>query len=127
MSEFKLLDSDIEWLRKALRQASVKWPGRTECLRNARKRVIVGKTQKGKPKYKYHWQCAKCRDWTDKEADMEVDHIIEIGSFNGDWNEFLFRHFPPDRKTRLQAMCIPCHMKKTKAFNSALTQWTRKK
>jgi 5-methylcytosine-specific restriction endonuclease McrA len=55
---------------------------------------------------------------------MEVDHIIEIGSFNGNWNEYLFRHFPAQEN--LQALCVPCHLKKTKAFNSARTRWKRK-
>ena len=57
---------------------------------------------------------------------MEVDHIVEIGSFKGDWNEFLFRHFPPDR-AKLQVLCITCHMKKTKAFNSAKSLYVRRK
>ena len=123
---FKLRDADVEWIRNLLRQGSVKWPGRAEALRNARKKVLVGKYRNGKPKYKYHWQCAACLKWHRDEEEMEVDHIVEIGSFNGDWNEYLFRHFPPDR-TRIQALCIPCHMKKTKAYNSARTRWQRKK
>lgn len=126
MSQFKLRDADVEFLRNLLRQGSVKWPGRSEVLAAARKKVRVGLTKKGKPKTKFHWQCAKCLRWYRDEAEMEVDHIVEIGSFEGDWNEFLFRHFPPDR-AKMQALCIPCHMKKTKAFNSARTRWERKK
>lgn len=125
MSKFQLSPGDVEWLRKAIRQASIKWPGRAACLRRARKRVLVRRAENGNPIYKYHWQCAVCLKWTKNEKLMEVDHVIEIGSFNGDWNEYLFRHFPRDPRG-LQAICVPCHLKKTKAFNSARSKWTRK-
>lgn len=125
MNKFALPPDDVEWLRNAIRQASITWPGRKECLRLARKRVLVKRSKKGKAVYKYHWQCAKCGRWTKDEKQMEVDHIIEIGSFEGDWNSYLFRHFP-NVKTGLQAMCLVCHLKKTKAWNSAQTQWKRK-
>lgn len=126
MSDFKLRDADVEFIRNLLRQGSVKWPGRADALRAARKKVFVRKSKKGKSIYKFHWQCAKCLRWHRDVKEMEVDHEIEIGSFNGDWNEHLFRHFPPDR-SRLQVLCIACHLKKTKAFNSARTKWERKK
>lgn len=120
----KLKPQDVEWLRNAIRQASVKWPGRAECLRRARKKVLVGRTKKGKATYKFHWQCAKCLRWERNEKLMEVDHINEIGPFCGDWNIHLFKHFP--EQDGLQALCVVCHMKKTNAFNSARTKWKRK-
>ncbi len=126
MDNFKLRDADIEFLRNLLRQGSIKWPGRAECLRNARKRVFIRRAKNGNPIYKFNWQCASCLRWTKDEKAMEVDHIVEIGEFKGDWNEHLHRHFPPDRK-KMQALCVSCHMKKTKAFNSARTKWARKK
>lgn len=126
MSKSKLHPDDVEWLRNAIRQSSITWPGRTKCLRLARKKVLVRRSKKGKPIYKFHWQCAKCERWTKNEKQMEVDHIVEIGSFDGDWNEYLFRHFPVV-ETGLQALCLVCHLKKTKAWNSAQSQWERKR
>ena len=125
MSEFKLSPRDVEFIRNLLRQGSSKWPGRTACLRRARKKVLVGRTKDGKPISKFHWQCATCKRWTNNEKEMEVDHVVEIGSFNGDWNEYLFRHFP-QTDDGLQALCMVCHLKKTKAFNSARSMWKRK-
>jgi hypothetical protein len=126
MSSYKLRDADVIFLRNLLRRGSVRWPGRAEALQDARKKVLIRRSKTGKPIYKYHWQCAVCKRWHKDVAEMEVDHIVEIGPFKGDWNEFLFRHFPPDR-AKMQVLCIPCHMKKTKAFNSARSLYTRKK
>jgi 5-methylcytosine-specific restriction endonuclease McrA len=116
---------DVAWLRNAIREASIKWPGRAECLRRARRKKLEGYTKKGKPIYKFYWQCAKCGKWQRDELQMEVDHIVEIGSFEGDWNTYLARHFP-DPATGLQALCIVCHLKKTAVYNSARTRWSRK-
>lgn len=126
MPKFNLPPDTIEYIRNVLRKESTKWPGRAECLRRSRKKVLVRRGKRGQPIYKYHWQCAKCERWTKNEKSMEVDHIVEIGPFLGDWNEYLWRHFPPDID-RMQVLCIPCHMKKTLAYNSALTKWKRKK
>jgi len=124
MNNFLLPHDDVEFIKNLLRQGSVKWKGRAECLRRARTRVIVRRGKFNQPIYKYHWQCAKCRLWSKNVDAMEVDHIIEIGTFNGDWNEYLFKLFSP--QNNLQALCVACHLKKTKAFNSAATRWKRK-
>lgn len=121
---YTLPPDDIAFIRNQLRQASVKWAGRAECLKRARKKVLVRHTKDKKPVYKFHWQCAKCRKWSRNEKEMEVDHVEEIGPFKGDWNEYLWRHF---RRDNLQALCVVCHLKKTKAYNSAKTKWQRKK
>jgi hypothetical protein len=57
---------------------------------------------------------------------MQVDHVVEISSFCGDWNVFLPRMFP-QLESALQVLCILCHMKKTNAFNAAHLKWKRKK
>lgn len=124
MAEYILPQDDIDFIKNLLRQGSVKWKGRSECLRLARKRVLVRKNKAGQPVYKYHWQCAHCRRWTKNEKLMEVDHIIEIGQFTN-WNEYIPRVFCDQEN--LQALCVACHLKKTKAFNSARTKWKRKK
>ncbi len=55
---------------------------------------------------------------------MEVDHIIEVGSFTGDWNVMVPKIY--SAQENLQAMCSMCHLKKTMKYNSARTRWTRK-
>lgn len=80
----------------------------------------------GNPIYKYHWLCAKCEKWFRDEKKMEVDHVIEIGTFLGDWNSYLVKMFNR-RKDALQVLCVRCHLKKTMAFNAANTKWKRKR
>lgn len=116
---------DVKFIINSLRQASVKWSGRKEALDRARKKVRVGTTLDGKPKYKFHWKCAKCGQWYRNAGDVEVDHIVEVGPFTGDWNEFLPRLFTT--QSNLQVLCVVCHMKKTNAYNAAHTKWTRKR
>lgn len=126
MGDNRLTPEDIEFVRNLLRQGSVKWKGRADCLRRARKRVLVRRTKSGQPVYKYHWQCAHCLQWTNDVKKMEVDHIVEIGAFSGDWNLEIKKVFPRPEWKHLQALCIVCHLKKTKAFNSARSRWKRK-
>jgi hypothetical protein len=121
------MPDDVKFLINALRQASVKWPGRREALDGARKKVREGTTRKGKPIWKYHWQCAHCRQWYRNQTDVEVDHITEIGSFCGDWNKFLAKMFARPVKLKLQVLCVVCHMRKTNAFNAAHLKWKRKR
>ena len=124
MGNNHLTPDDIKFIINVLRQGTIKWQGRAECLRRARKRVLVRRAKAGQPVYKYHWQCAHCLQWKKNEKDMEVDHIIEIGSFKGDWNIFVPKIYAS--QDNLQCLCITCHMKKTKKFNSAITRWQRK-
>lgn len=124
-----LTQDDIEFLFNELRKSSIIWNGRKEVLRAARRKVFVRRAKNGKPVYKFQWQCAKCRNWFKQESEMEVDHIVEIGgvtSFNGDWNETIGRIFPRPVTDHLQALCIPCHLRKTNQYNSARTKWKRK-
>lgn len=114
---------DIKFIINSLRQASVKWPGRKETLDRARKRVCEGRTKKGKKIWKYYWQCVHCEQWFRDESAVQVDHVVEIGPFLGDWNEFLARMFLDDR----QVLCVVCHMRKTNAFNAAHLKWKRKR
>jgi hypothetical protein len=127
MSKTKLTSDDIVFIRNLLRHGSVKWSGRAECLRKARKKVFVRIGLKGQEIFKFHWQCAHCKQWHKDEKEMEVDHIVEIGSFTGDWNVYMEKLFPRPVKKHLQALCVVCHMKKTKAFNAAHIKYQRKK
>lgn len=105
----------VDFLTNTLRNASIKWPGRTECLRRHRKQVQEGvyKTgpKKGQPKYKLYWGCAKCKNWFRNETDMEIDHIDEVGGFKGDLHVWALRLFCGQEN--LQCLCGPCHKAKT--------------
>jgi len=130
MAKYEFTQSDIEFIYNLLRKGTITWSGRAECLQLARKRVFVRTAKNGNPVYKYHWQCAVCKEWNRDVNNMEVDHIIEIGgvtSFNGDWNEMIDKIMPRPVNKRLQCLCKWCHLKKTKRWASAANQWKRKK
>lgn len=131
MKKYKFTQEDILYIYNVLRKSTVKWSGRAECLRLARKKVLVRRAKSsGKLVHKYQWQCAICRKWYKNEADMEVDHIVEIGgvtSFNGDWNEMISKIMPRPVSEHLQALCQWCHLRKTRNFMNAQKQWRRKK
>lgn len=124
--KFELPPDDIKFVINALRQATVKWSGRREALDLARKKVREGMTRKGKQIWKFYWRCAHCKRWYRNESDVEVDHIIEIGPFCGDWNRFLHRMFARPVNMKLQVLCVVCHMRKTNAYNAAHLKWRRK-
>lgn len=106
-----------EYILNVLRQGTLKWEGRNRALRKARKKVRVGDYKNGKPKYKFHWQCAECLKWESRESSFEVDHIVEIGGFKGDWNDIIERAYDEDN---LQVLCVVCHQKKTSGYNARL-------
>lgn len=58
-----------------------------------------------------------------KDGLLEVDHIKEIGGFCGDWNATISRMYCG--QDNLQALCIPCHARKTAVFSANL-RFTRK-
>lgn len=122
---YKLTPEDVDFILNALRQASVKWSGRNECLRRARVALIDREHKKtGKPIFKYYWICSECGTPERDEKNMEVDHIEEIGSFGGSFDVHIPRIFCSQEN--LQALCLSCHMKKTQVYNNARLRWTRK-
>lgn len=120
------MDKDTQqFIIRHLRKATTRWKGRSDCLKRARKQTHDGKfTQRGKPVFKYMWQCAYCMKWFNKSSELEVDHIQEIGPFTGDWNEYIGRMFCGQEN--LQALCNMCHQIKTSRFNATLL-YKRKK
>jgi 5-methylcytosine-specific restriction endonuclease McrA len=123
-------EHDIKFLFNELRKSSIIWSGRKEVLQSCRRKVFIRRAKNGNAVYKYEWQCAKCSKWTRNEKEMEVDHIVEIGGvseFNGDWNETIKKIFPRPVLEHLQALCISCHLKKTRLYASARTKYIRKK
>lgn len=125
-----LTTEDIKFIINELRKASIIWSGRKEILQRARRRVMEGRTRDGKPKYKYHWQCAVCSKWFRDVTQLEVDHIVEIGGiteFTGDMNVLIGKIFPRPVEKHLQCLCISCHLKKTKRWQAASHKFTRKR
>ncbi len=106
-----------------LRQGTITWSGRSECLRRARKKVEEGKTKDGKTRFKFHWQCNVCKHWFRDCGMIEVDHIEEVGEFKGSFDLYIPRLYC--EQENLQAICVVCHKKKTAVFNSR-DRWVRK-
>jgi 5-methylcytosine-specific restriction endonuclease McrA len=112
-------DDDIEYIKNTLRRGTVTWPGRAECLNRGRRKRVIGKTKKGEDKFLWERNCDGCNTWhLLKDNLLEVDHIVEIGPFNGDWNDFIKRMYCD--QSNLQALCMVCHKRKTSNFNSTL-------
>ncbi len=95
-----------------LRAGTITWEGRRNALERARKKVDEGKVRKdGTKVLKYYWQCAICKVWFRDQSDLEVDHIVEIGPFNGNWDDYVRRMYCDE--SNLQACCQVCHRKKS--------------
>lgn len=109
-------------LINALRSASLKWKGRNDALKRARKSVEDGQYKDGSKKFKFFWQCSMCKEWHRDQTSMEVDHIVEIGPFKGDWNDYISRMFCS--VDNLQVLCVKCHQAKTTL--NARERWVRK-
>ena len=108
----------IDYLIKILRKGSVAWSGRRDALRSARTKVWDGIYYKnGNKKHKYQWQCALCSNWFLSEEEMEVDHIVEIGPFDGSWDTYISKMYC--QVSELQVLCVSCHAKKTATYNSS--------
>ena len=105
------------YILNILRQGTITWKGRTECLNAARKRFRVGlcvsEGLSGKFKFKWLYLCAMCDNYFDLPF-MEVDHIVEIGSFNGNFDEYIRKMYCDQEN--LQALCTTCHKHKTRGF-----------
>lgn len=121
---YEISEEDTQFILNLLRRGTTKWKGRSECLRLARKRVLVRTGAKGQSVFKWHWQCATCGKWTPDVNQMEVDHIVEVGPYAGDLHEYAKRLFCG--QDNLQALCISCHSRKTAAYQSARSRWQRK-
>jgi len=107
----------VNFILNVLRRESTKWSGRRNCLKKSRKKVQEKCPKTEKIKTKLYWQCAICLCWERDVANMEVDHILEIGQFSGDLFKQIEVMFDEEN---LQALCISCHAKKTATFNSSL-------
>lgn len=102
-----------KYILNILRQGTITWSGRTECLNRGRYKVkIEGKSLWAR-------NCDLCGEMhLQKNNDLEVDHIIEIGGFKGSWDEIINRMYCGQEN--LQALCFSCHKKKSSRYNASL-------
>jgi hypothetical protein len=107
---------DVELIINALRATTMKRVVNRFVLNSCSKRVQEGFLKNGSPKWKYHFQCNHCKDWFRESSSLEIDHIEEIGSFMGDWTDYINRMFCD--ASNLQALCVACHKRKT-ALNAS--------
>lgn len=108
-----------------LRRGTLTWPGRSEAMRRASKKVFEGRRNKmGEKILKTFWKCAHCKEWFRNSVDVEVDHIVEVGPFCGDLNIYASRMYCS--QGNLQVLCYECHLVKTQNFNCVL-MFERKK
>lgn len=107
--------NEVEFIMNELRRATSKWRGRTECLNRGRYKEVDPTTKN----LVWFRNCDACGEpHALKDSGLEVDHIEEIGGFKGCWNEWIKRCFC--EQENLQALCVPCHTKKTTTYNASL-------
>ena len=119
---YELKKEDIAHICNVLRRGTTMWKGRTECLVKSRKRFVVGQHKNGKAKTRWEYKCASCTKYY-RADEVEVDHIVEIGPFLGDFNDYIKRMYCD--QSNLQVLCVSCHAKKTSGYN-ATRLWKRK-
>lgn len=100
-----------------LRQGTLTWHVRREVLIKHRRKRYLGQWKNGREKSVWEYKCHCCNGYF-REEEMEVDHIDEVGSFNGNFDDYVRRMFCDI--TNLQGLCIPCHKVKTSNFNAKL-------
>lgn len=93
------------FIRSGLRAKSSRWPPKFNVLKRA-KRTVSGK------RHRYEYECAICKDFF-KESDVEVDHILPVGSLKSysDLPQFVERLFCEEEGLRV--LCKPCHLEVT--------------
>jgi len=111
------------YILNILREGTIGWSGRTECLKANRKQVVEGRSKEGKPVLKFYWFCNNCKEWFRNASEIEVDHIREVGSYTGDFHDYIRRMYCSSNN--LQTLCIVCHKKKTSGF-AANRKYSRK-
>ncbi len=106
---------EISYIMNLLRQGTITWKGRTECLNRNRYLGLNPKTGK-----EVWWRdCDKCGKATMlKDKLLEVDHIKQVGPFDGSWDSMVNKVYC--RQDNLQALCTSCHARKSAVENSAL-------
>ena len=102
-----------EYILNILRRGTITWHVRTQCLNRGRYKVDIGGRKV------WARDCDGCGDMhLQKNNDLEVDHIVEVGPFEGDFDKIVRRMYCS--LDNLQALCFSCHRRKTNSFNAAL-------
>ena len=114
------MDRETElYIINVLRRGTVTWSGRTECLNRGRRKRVIGKYKNGSDKFLWERACDGCGEWhLLKDNDLEVDHLEEVGPFEGCFDKFVRRMYC--EQSNLQALCFTCHKVKTSKFNATL-------
>ncbi len=100
---------DIEYIMNVLRRGTTTWSGRTECLNRGRYKKTNPKT--GNLIWWRDCDNGCGTSYMLQDSLFEVDHIEEVGSFKGSWDDFINRLYCG--QSNLQALCFSCHEKKT--------------
>lgn len=101
----------------ALRNRSRYWKDKQEARKLAKRKIQIGLTLKGKPKYKTVWECASCGKFCDK-GESQMDHINAVVDPSVGWvnyDTFIDRLFAPPEGW--QCLCLKCHSDKTEKEN----------
>ena len=98
---------------KGLRELTIKWHVKNDVLKAAKVYVENGRKADGSMKYSPRYKCDICGGIFVRDR-VEVDHIVEVGSFD-DWNGFVERLFCD--ADNLQILCVDCHLGKTSTMN----------
>lgn len=110
-------EKNKKFICNVLRQGTIKWPGRSECLNKVRRKKYKGTAKNGNIKTVWEYRCAHCGQYF-KDSEVEVDHIEEVGPFLGDFNEWIERLYCSQEN--LQVLCTNCHSRKTSNYNARL-------
>ncbi len=111
----------VDHIKNVLRQGTITWHVRAKVLNRHRERRPIGfykdKKRSTELKYKWFYPCHQCWEYFETPDTLEVDHIVEIGSFEGNWHTFIMKMYCVEEN--LQALCTVCHARKTAKFNSS--------
>ena len=100
-----------------LRHGTITWYERNECLNRGRREKVIGSKKDGTEKTIYERVCDICGEWRElRENALEVDHIDPVGSFNGNFDDYVRRMYCDPRN--LQAVCVKCHDRKSAKENA---------
>lgn len=100
-------------LLNILREGTITWHLRSETIKKFRKRVNTRISKSGEQLQRWEVECCHCHKLF-KQDEIEVDHIIEVGPFNGNWDDYIKRLYC--NIENLQILCVACHLKKTKKY-----------
>lgn len=111
----------ISKIKHSLREIWMISDLRRNAVKEATKKIQVGKFKNGKPKFLNHVECAKCHiAKPEKDKDYQVDHIDpvvdpKVGFLN--WDQYINRMLNCGPEG-VQVLCKRCHNIKTKRENS---------